>query len=93
MPETAPPPSIPPADSAASLDMTKSGMPSLEIKSDRLPPKNEEAEQRIAQRHPSKQINTAEDVAALVAFLLSSSSKNITGQILGIDGGMSTLEP
>ena len=55
--------------------------------------KNEEAEQRIAQRHPSKQINTAEDVAALVAFLLSSSSKNITGQILGIDGGMSTLKP
>jgi 3-oxoacyl-[acyl-carrier protein] reductase len=55
--------------------------------------KNEEAEQRIAQRHPSKQINEAEDVAALVQFLLSSSSKNITGQILGIDGGMSTLKP
>ena len=55
--------------------------------------KNEEAEQRIAQRHPSKMINEAEDVAALVQFLLSPSSKNITGQILGIDGGMSTLKP
>lgn len=55
--------------------------------------KNEEAEQRIAQRHPSKKINEAEDVAALVQFLLSPSSKNITGQILGIDGGMSTLKP
>ena len=55
--------------------------------------RNEEAEERIAQRHPSKQINAAEDVAALVEFLLSSSSKNITGQIMGIDGGMSTLKP
>lgn len=55
--------------------------------------KNEEAEQRIAQRHPSKQINQAEDVAALVAFLLGNASKNITGQIMGIDGGMSTLKP
>lgn len=55
--------------------------------------KNEEAEQRIAQRHPSKMINEAEDVAALVQFLLSPSSKNMTGQILGIDGGMSTLKP
>ena len=40
--------------------------------------KNEEAEQRIAQRHPSKQINTAEDVAALVAFLLS---RGISGEL------------
>ena len=54
--------------------------------------RNDEAKERIAQRHPSKQINQAEDVAAMANFLLNPVAKNITGQVIGIDGGMSALK-
>ncbi len=42
-------------------------------------------------RHPLGRIGTAEELANAAAFLLSAQSSWITGQILGIDGGMSTL--
>lgn len=54
--------------------------------------RNDEAKERIAQRHPSKQINQAKDVAAMANFLLNPVAKNITGQVIGIDGGMSALK-
>lgn len=44
------------------------------------------------QRHPLGRIGQAEDVAALAAFLLSDSSSWITGQIIHVDGGISTLK-
>ena len=44
-----------------------------------------------AQRHPLKKIGTPEDVASLATFLLSENSSWITGQILHVDGGISTL--
>ncbi len=44
-----------------------------------------------AKRHPLQRIGVAQDVAAAVAFLLSSESSWITGQVLGVDGGLSTL--
>jgi NAD(P)-dependent dehydrogenase (short-subunit alcohol dehydrogenase family) len=44
-----------------------------------------------AERHPMKQIGKAEDVAALISFLLSPQSKFITGQIINVDGGMSSI--
>jgi len=42
-------------------------------------------------RHPLKQIGTVEDLAGLNLFLLSDRARWITGQVLHIDGGMSTL--
>jgi 3-oxoacyl-[acyl-carrier protein] reductase len=54
--------------------------------------RNEDAIERVSQKHPSKQINLPEDVAAMATFLINDSAKNITGQIMHIDGGMSTLK-
>lgn len=45
-----------------------------------------------AQRHPLKKIGEPEDIANAAAFLLNNKSKWMTGQILNIDGGMSTIK-
>jgi 3-oxoacyl-[acyl-carrier protein] reductase len=42
-------------------------------------------------RHPLGRIGTANEVADAAEFLLSDKSSWITGQVLGIDGGMSSL--
>jgi len=44
-----------------------------------------------AERHPLKRIGTPEDIAQTAAFLLSQQSSWITGQIIHVDGGMSSL--
>jgi NAD(P)-dependent dehydrogenase (short-subunit alcohol dehydrogenase family) len=44
-----------------------------------------------AERHPLKKVGEATDIASLASFLLSSESSWITGQVIHIDGGMSTL--
>jgi NAD(P)-dependent dehydrogenase (short-subunit alcohol dehydrogenase family) len=51
----------------------------------------EEKRKAGAERHPMKKIGEAEDVAALISFLLSAQSKFITGQIIKADGGMSSI--
>ncbi|HRG01316.1 MAG TPA: SDR family oxidoreductase [Bacteroidia bacterium] len=43
-------------------------------------------------RHPLKRIGNPEDISNTVEFLLSSNASWITGQILHVDGGMSTLK-
>lgn len=45
----------------------------------------------LAARYPLKRIGTPADVAALARFLLSPESGWMTGQVFGVDGGMSTL--
>ncbi|NIJ44757.1 NAD(P)-dependent dehydrogenase (short-subunit alcohol dehydrogenase family) [Wenyingzhuangia heitensis] len=45
-----------------------------------------------AQRHPLKKVGQAIDIAHMVAFLTSEKANWITGQIIGVDGGMSTLK-
>ena len=45
-----------------------------------------------AQRHPLKKIGTPEDIAHMAAFLLSDAAAWMSGQILHVDGGMSTLK-
>lgn len=45
-----------------------------------------------AQRHPLKRIGTADDIAQMAVFLLSSKASWITGQIIHVDGGISTLK-
>ena len=53
--------------------------------------KNEATVQALAQMHPLQRIGTADDIAAAAAFLLSSESSWITGQIIGVDGGRGSL--
>jgi len=42
-------------------------------------------------RHPLKKIGAPEDVANLAAYLMSEQAKWLTGQIITIDGGISSL--
>jgi len=43
-------------------------------------------------RHPLKRIGEPLDIAQMAAFLLSEKASWITGQILKVDGGMSSLK-
>ena len=52
---------------------------------------NDKKRELMSQRHPLKRVGEAEDIANLAVFLLSDKSTWVTGQILGVDGGMSTL--
>lgn len=52
---------------------------------------NETMANAIAQMHPLPRLGTAEDSAALAAFLLSDDAAWITGQVIGVDGGRSRL--
>lgn len=45
-----------------------------------------------AQRHPLKRVGTVQDIAELTCFLLSNKSSWITGQVMHIDGGMSSIK-
>ncbi|WP_034258548.1 SDR family NAD(P)-dependent oxidoreductase [Altibacter lentus] len=52
---------------------------------------NESKKDTMAQRHPMQRVGTTGDIAAMASFLLEDTSSWITGQIFGVDGGMSTL--
>ncbi len=52
---------------------------------------NEAVAQSIAALHPIPRLGVAEEMAELTAFLLSPQSSWITGQIIGVDGGRSSL--
>lgn len=53
---------------------------------------NEQKREAIALRHPLKKIGTTKDIADMAEFLLSEKSRWITGQILHVDGGLSSLK-
>lgn len=52
----------------------------------------EDKKEANAQRHPLKKIGSPEDIAAMAVFLLSNQSSWMTGQILNLDGGMSSIK-
>lgn len=52
---------------------------------------NDAKREKMGERHPLKRVGTPNDIANAVSFLLSEKSSWMTGQILGIDGGLSTL--
>lgn len=53
---------------------------------------NQQKKEANALRHPLKRIGTTNDIANMAAFLLSEKASWITGQILHVDGGMSSLK-
>ena len=52
---------------------------------------SDDKKEKMGERHPLKRIGTKKDIAATAVFLLEDTSSWITGQVLGVDGGMSTL--
>ncbi|MEM1336616.1 MAG: SDR family oxidoreductase [Bacteroidota bacterium] len=52
---------------------------------------NDKKREMMSERHPLKRFGNPEDIANLTAFLLADDSSWITGQIIGVDGGLSTL--
>ncbi len=52
---------------------------------------NDRKKDSMAERHPLKRVGNPEDIANMAEFLLSDKSGWITGQVIGVDGGLSTL--
>ena len=54
--------------------------------------KNEKIAEGIAKMHPLKRLGEGSDSSAAAHFLLSEDSSWITGQILKVDGGISSIK-
>lgn len=52
---------------------------------------NEKKQESMAGRHPLKRYGKPEDIASMAVFLLSDRSSWMTGQTLGVDGGLATI--
>ncbi|WBL24417.1 SDR family NAD(P)-dependent oxidoreductase [Zunongwangia sp. HGR-M22] len=52
---------------------------------------NDKKKEKMSDRHPLKRVGTTNDIASIATFLLSDDSSWMTGQIIGVDGGLSTL--
>lgn len=52
---------------------------------------SDEKKEAAGARHPLKRVGTAEEVAALALFLLSDHAAWMTGQVIGMDGGISSI--
>lgn len=53
---------------------------------------SEQKREANALRHPLKRVGTTDDIVNMAEFLLSTKASWITGQIMHVDGGMSTLK-
>lgn len=53
---------------------------------------NEVKLEKANERHPLRRVGQPEDLANMTTFLLSDKSSWITGQVFGVDGGMSSLK-
>lgn len=54
---------------------------------------NDDKKQASSQRHPVGRYGQPEDIAAMAHFLLLPQASWITGQVIGIDGGLGSLRP
>lgn len=52
---------------------------------------NEKRREASNERHPLKRVGTPEELANMAAFLLSDQAAWMTGQVIGVDGGMSKI--
>ena len=52
---------------------------------------NDKKKEMMDARHPLKRVGTASDIAEMTVFLLSDKSSWMSGQIIGLDGGMGSL--
>ena len=52
---------------------------------------NDLKKEKVSEKHPLKRFGYADDIANATEFLLSEKSSWITGQIIRVDGGMSTI--
>ncbi|NJB35448.1 SDR family NAD(P)-dependent oxidoreductase [Croceivirga sp. JEA036] len=52
---------------------------------------NDKKREMMSKRHPLNRVGKPEDIADLAVFLISDKSSWVTGQVMGIDGGLSTL--
>ena len=52
---------------------------------------NDKKRESMGERHPLKRVGKPEDIGNIVSFLLGEQSSWMTGQVIGVDGGISTL--
>lgn len=52
---------------------------------------DEEKVAALAEKYPLRRTGTVDDLAEMACFLLSPKSSWVTGQVIGVDGGMSTV--
>jgi NAD(P)-dependent dehydrogenase (short-subunit alcohol dehydrogenase family) len=52
----------------------------------------EEKVKASEKRHPLQKIGSADDIAAMAKFLLSDDASWITGQVMKVDGGISSIK-
>lgn len=52
---------------------------------------SDEKRAALGKKHPLGRVGTIDDIAAMATFLLSDQSAWMTGQVLSVDGGMSSL--
>ncbi|MFD0861793.1 SDR family NAD(P)-dependent oxidoreductase [Sungkyunkwania multivorans] len=52
---------------------------------------NDNKREKMNERHPLKRVGKPEDIAKAATYLLSDDASWITGQVIGVDGGISTL--
>jgi NAD(P)-dependent dehydrogenase (short-subunit alcohol dehydrogenase family) len=48
--------------------------------------------EQMKDRHPLKQVGSTQDISNAISFLLSADSAWVTGQVFGVDGGLSTIK-
>jgi NAD(P)-dependent dehydrogenase (short-subunit alcohol dehydrogenase family) len=53
---------------------------------------NDAKKEKMGELHPLKRVGTADDIAGLAVYLLEQNAGWMTGQVLGLDGGKSTLD-